>query len=510
MRYLLGIDVGTSGTKTLLIQYDGELVASATSEYELSQPQNGWAEQNPEDWWNAVKNTIRDVIGKSDIIDVKEIAGIGLTGQMHGLVMLDKDGKVLRPAIIWCDQRTGIQRDELSMRVGAQRLLRITANPATTGFTAAKLMWVREHEPHVYEKCRKILLPKDYIRYRLTGEFATDVSDASGMQMLDVADRCWSPEVLSALEIDHEILPRVYESPEVTGCINRETAESTGLRRGTPVVAGAGDNAAAAVGTGVVYQGKAFTTIGSSGVVFAHTDTPVIDDLGRVHTFCCAVPGAWHVMGVTQSAGLSLKWFRDVCCQAEMDAAKAAGRSVYELMDEMAAESPIGANRLIYLPYLMGERTPHLDPYCRGVFFGLSAMHTKRDLIRAVMEGVTYSLKDCYNIIAGMGIEAENMLVCGGGGRSPFWRQMLANVLACPVNTLTNEEGPAYGAAILSGVGVNMYASVQEACNHLIIPETQLIPAQEAVSKYEKVYSVYSGLYGTLKEEFKKLQDIQG
>ena len=507
MRYLLGIDIGTSGTKTLVIDEYGAVIASAVSEYELLQPKNGWAEQNSEDWWSATKLTIHEVLNKSGI-NAHEIVGIGLTGQMHGLVMLNQTGDVLRPSIIWCDQRTGKQRDEVRMRVGTQRLLRITANPATTGFTAAKLLWVRENEPQVYEKCQKILLPKDYIRYRLTGEYATDVSDASGMQMLDIANRCWSSEVLSALEIDRSLLARVFESPEVTGVISSDAAVQTGLKQGTPVIAGAGDNAAAAIGTGVVYQGRAFTTIGSSGVVFAQTDNPVIDDLGRVHTFCCVVPGAWHVMGVTQSAGLSLKWFRDEFCKIEMDAAKVANKNVYKLMDEKAAESPIGANRLIYLPYLMGERTPHLDPDCRGVFFGLSAMHTKSDLIRAIMEGVTYSLKDCFEIMRGMNIDIKSMFACGGGGSSPLWRQMLADVFGCSVCTANISEGPSFGAAILAGVGTEIYASVQEACDRLIKPQNTIVTNCEAKGKYMKVYDIYRGLYPELKTSYQKLNKV--
>ena len=335
MAYLIGIDLGTSGTKTVLFDQEGHVVASATVEYPMYQEHNGWAEQDPLDWWNATCQTIKAVIEKSGVSN-QEVKAVGISGQMHGLVMLDKEGNLLRRSIIWCDQRTAAECEEITQRVGQQRLIEITANPALTGFTASKILWVRNHQPELYAKCAHILLPKDYVRYMLTGEFATEVSDASGMQLLDVPGRCWSQEVLEKLDIDPALLAKVYESPEVTGEITSRAAELTGLKAGTPVVGGAGDNAAAAVGTGVVRDGKAFTTIGTSGVVFAHTDNISIDPQGRVHTFCCAVPGAWHVMGVTQGAGLSLKWFRDNFCGAEKETALGMGKDPYFLMDQEA------------------------------------------------------------------------------------------------------------------------------------------------------------------------------
>ena len=427
MAYYIGIDLGTSGTKTVLFDREGHALASATIEYPLYQPQNGYAEQDPDDWWNAAAGTIRMVLEQSGV-DSAEVKGIGISGQMHGLVMLDKDGKVIRRSIIWCDQRTAKECEEITEKVGAKRLIEITANPALTGFTASKILWVRNNEPENYAKCAKILLPKDYVRYKLTGEFATEVSDASGMQLLDVPNRCWSDEVLEKLDIDKNLLGKVYESPEVTGTVTAEAAALTGLKEGTIVVGGAGDNAAAAVGTGVVEDGKAFTTIGTSGVVFAHSSTVSIDPKGRVHTFCCAVPGQWHIMGVTQGAGLSLKWFRDNFCESEKETAAQMGVDPYYLMDQQAEQSPIGAGRLLYLPYLMGERTPHLDPDCRGVFFGLSAIHQKRDLLRAVLEGVAYSLNDCKNIIGGMGVPVSDMMACGGGGTSKIWRRLVPSM----------------------------------------------------------------------------------
>ncbi len=509
MEYLIGIDLGTSGTKTVLFDQTGAVVASALAEYPLIQEKNGWAEQEPGDWWQATVKTLRAVLEQS-AIDPGEIKGIGISGQMHGLVMLDQNGEVLRRSIIWCDQRTARECAEITDRVGEKRLIEITANPAMTGFTASKILWVRKHEPELYKKCAHILLPKDYVRYMLTREFATEVSDASGMQLLDVPNRCWSHEILEKLEIDPALLGKVYESPEITGVISQQAAALTGLKAGTPVVGGAGDNAAAAVGTGVVRNGRAFTTIGTSGVVYAHTDEITIDPKGRVHTFCCAVPGAWHVMGVTQGAGLSLKWFRDNFCGAEKEAAAGMGVDPYFLMDKEAEQSPIGCNKLLYLPYLMGERTPHLDPDCRGVFFGLSAIHQKRDLLRAVLEGVVYSQRDSVEILREMGVSIGEMMACGGGGTSPLWRQMLADTYNCPVKTVRSKEGPALGAAILAGVGAGLYPSVQAACDTMIHTNPAQPPIPENVPQYEKYYQVYRGLYPALKESYQHLAKLEG
>ena len=502
--YLLGIDLGTSGTKTVLFDTDGNAVASALVEYPMYQPKNGWAEQDPKDWWNAARDTIRQVLEDSGA-DPAAVKGLGISGQMHGLVMLDENGEVLRNSIIWCDQRTQAECDEITEKIGKERLIEITANPALTGFTAGKILWVRKNEPEIYEKCRHILLPKDYVRYMLTGEFATEVSDASGMQLLDVKNRCWSREVLEKLEIDPSLLAKMYESPEVTGTVTAEAAALTGLKEGTPVVGGAGDNAAAAVGTGVVEEGKAFTTLGTSGVVFAHSDSVTIDPKGRVHTFCSAVPGCWTVMSCTLSAGLSLKWFRDTFCGEEKAVAAGMGVDPYYLMDKQAEKSPIGANRLIYLPYLMGERSPLLDPSARGVFFGLSAIHTKYDMLRAVMEGVIYSQRECLDILRGMGVVSSEMLACGGGGSSPFWRQMMADVYGLPVKTVANKEGPALGAAILAGVGAGVYKSVPEACRQVIHVNPAQPPIGENHWQYEKYYEIYRSLYPALKENFSSL-----
>ena len=507
MRYLIGIDLGTSATKTVLFDEEGAIMASASQEYPLYQPQNGWAEQNPKDWADAALSTITKVVKESGVA-AEDIKGLGISGQMHGLVMLDENGEVIRPSIIWCDQRTAAECEEITEKIGRERLIEITANPALTGFTASKILWVKNHEPENYKKCRHILLPKDYVRYILTGEFATEVSDASGMQLLDVPNRCWSDEVLKKLEIDKNMLAKVYESVEVTGTILPEIAEKTGLSKETAVVGGAGDNAAAAVGTGIVREGRAFTTIGTSGVVFAHSNEVTIDPKGRVHTFCCAVPGAWHVMGVTQGAGLSLKWFRDNFCQDYIEKAEKEGKDPYDYINEDVSQIPAGCNKLLYLPYLMGERTPHLDPDCRGVFFGLSAIHTRKDMLRAVMEGVSYSLKDCNDILKEMGVQVEEMMACGGGGKSPIWRQMLADMYGCKVKTVTAKEGPALGVAILAGVGAGIYESVEVACDKVLHIDKECAPKKETSEIYREYHKIYKNLYPALKEQYKELAKL--
>ncbi len=487
MAYILGVDCGTSGTKTVLFDEAGKVMASKTIEYPMYQPKNGYAEQDPADWVDAMKGTVKAVMAQSGV-KKKEVKGIGISGQMHGLVMLDKNNKVLRRSIIWCDQRTANEVEQMNRIVGREKLIEITANPALTGWTAAKILWVKNNEPEIYSQVRHILLPKDYLRFVLTQEYATEVSDASGMQLLDVPNRRWSDEILSAFEIDKAWLGKVYESCEVTGTLTKKMADELGLCEGTVVVGGAGDNAAAAIGTGVAKDGKAFTTIGTSGVVFAHTSQVSIDPKGRVHTCCAAVPNSWHVMGVTQGAGLSLKWFRDNFCSAEKETAKYMGVDEYYLMDKQAETVPIGANRLLYLPYLMGERTPHLDPDARGVFFGLSAMHTKKEMLRAVLEGVSYSLRDCVEVFREMDIDVSDMMACGGGGTSPLWRSMLADLYNCPVKTVASKEGPALGVALLAGVGAGIYSSVPEACEAVVKTDKVQNPVAENVPAYESFY----------------------
>ncbi len=494
MSYLIGIDIGTSGTKSVLFE-GNKVIATHTSEYPVYQPQNGWAEQNPEDWWYAACETLKEI---TKDIDSTQIAGIGLSGQMHGLVMLDENNDVIRPSIIWCDQRTAAECEEIEKAVGHDKLIEITANPALTGFTASKIMWIKKHEPENYAKCKHILLPKDYVRFKLTGEYATDVSDASGMQLMDIKNRCWSDEILNILDIDKSLLAKMHESCEVSGYVTEKAAEYIGIAVGIPVAAGAGDNAAAAIGTGIVTNGKAFVTIGTSGVVFAHTDEPKIDTKGRVHTFCCAVPGKWHVMGVTQAAGLSLKWFRENFCK-ELS---------YMEMDKLAEKKPIGADRLLYLPYLMGERTPHLDADARGVFFGLSASHDVGNMIRAVMEGVAYSLRDCFDVLCEMGIGPNEITACGGGGTSRLWREMLADLFDCTVKTITSSESPALGAAILAGVCSGEFESVESGCNTMITVKDTLYPNRENASLYKNYHNTYKNIYLSLKNIYKNLSNL--
>jgi len=507
MAYLLGIDVGTSGTKTVLFDEEGNTVASAVGEYPLYQPNIGWAEQDPEDWWRATYTTINSVLLKSGV-NPSEVKGIGLSGQMHGAVLLDKDYNVLRKAIIWCDQRSSAECDQITSIIGKERLIEITANPALTGFTASKVMWVKNNEPHIFEKIKKILLPKDYIRFKLTGEFATEVSDASGMQFMDIPARKWSDEVLDKLGIDKSWLGELYESQEVSGKVNKQAAELTGLKEGTPVVGGGGDQAAGAVGNGIVKPGVISSTIGTSGVVFAYTDKVSIDPKGRVHTFCHAVPNTWHVMGVTQGAGLSLKWFRDNFCIEEKRVAEQMDIDPYVLMDQEAEKVEAGCNGLLYLPYMMGERTTHLDPNAKGVFFGLSAKHEKRDMIRAVMEGVVYSLRDCLEIIKEMGVDVSEVRASGGGGKSRLWRQMQADVFGTDITTINSSEGPALGAALLAGVGVGVYESVPQACDAVIKVKSRQSADPSLNERYSKFYKIYKQLYISLKQDFKDLAQI--
>ena len=506
MAYLLGIDIGTSGTKTVLFDEHGKTIASALREYPLYQPQIGWAEQDPEDWWQAACDGIRAVLAKSGV-KAEDISGIGLSGQMHGMVLLDSDNKVLRRSIIWCDQRTTAECEQITSLVGEKRLIEITANPALVGFTASKIMWVKNNEPDVFEKIKKILLPKDYVRFRLTGEFATEVSDASGMQLMDIPGRCWSDEVLSKLGIEKQWLGELYESQEVSGHVSQEAASVTGLKPGTPVVGGGGDQAAGAVGNGIVKPGVVSSTIGTSGVVFAYLDKIKIDPQGRLQTFCHAVPNTWHVMGVTQAAGFSLKWFRDNLCREEMSVAELMDVDPYVLMDKEAEKVKPGSNGLIYLPYLIGERTPP-GLRCQGVFFGLSTVHKKSDMIRSVMEGVAFSLKDCLSIIADLGVDIKEVRASGGGGKSRLWKQMQADVFGLPITTINSSEGPALGAALLAGVGTGVYKDVAEACDTAIKPVDVQQPVPRNIEVYSRFYELYGQLYRSLKKDFRDLSQI--
>src|SRR5258705_4693551 len=461
-RKLLGIDVGTGGTRAVLLDDAGRVLGAATAEHaEMASPQLGWAEQDPRDWWRAARAALKDCVAQTNT-NASEIAAIGLSGQMHGLVMLDAAGEVVRPALIWCDQRTEEECRAITERVGAKRLIDLVANPALTGFTLPKIWWVRAHEPELWSRVRSVMLPKDYVRVKLTGARATDVADASGTLLFDVVNRRWSAEMLEASDLRAEILPEVFESPEITGRGSREGAVASGLREGTPVVAGGGDQAAGAVGMGIVEPGNVSATIGTSGVVFASTSRPVVEPKGRIHTFCHAIPGRWHVMGVTQGAGLSLRWFRD-----QFGAIGEDGCDSYDRLTKEASLVSSGCDGLIWTPYLMGERTPHLDPFAKAALVGLTASHTRGHIVRAVMEGVAFSLRDAFEIFNEMKVRVSEIRLGGGGARSSLWRQIQADVYGQPVNTVAAEEGAAYGAALLAGVAAGGWFSVAAAFRYL-------------------------------------------
>jgi xylulokinase len=494
----LGIDVGTGGSRAVLVDESGRLVASATVEHEpFASPRTGWAEQDPRDWWRASAEAVRALLAQSKV-GADEVACVGFSGQMHGSVLLDERGRVLRPALIWCDQRTDAQCRSLTERVGAARLIELTLNPALTGFTLPKLLWVREQEPELWAKVRTVLLPKDYVRFRLTGERATDVADASGTLLFDVARRAWSRGMLEAAEIDEALLPRAFESPEVTGRVTAEGAAATGLHEGTPVVAGAGDQAAGAVGMGIVRPGAVSATIGTSGVVFAATSRPALDPRGRVHTFCHAVPGRWHVMGVTQGAGLSLRWFRDRFGVRDGEE-KTGARDPYELLCEEASVAPAGSDGVLWAPYLMGERTPHLDPHARAALVGLAASHTRSHVVRAILEGVAFSLRDTFEIFAEMNVPVERVRLGGGGARSRLWRQIQADAYGREVETVEAEEGAAYGAALLAGVGAGAWADVDAASDAVVRVASTTGPDAEASRVLARQYQRFRALYPALR-----------
>jgi xylulokinase len=494
----LGLDVGTGGSRAVVIDEAGRVITSATIEHApFVSPQTGWAEQDPGDWWRASSAAVRAVLVNGKV-RTEEIASIGLTGQMHGAVLLDEYDEVLRPAIIWCDVRTDSQCRELTERVGAERLIQLVLNPALAGFTLPKLMWVREVEPDLWARVRSVLLPKDYVRLKLTGDRATDVADASGTLLLDVRGRKWSQEMLVHANLDEKLFPHVYESQEVTGSVSATGAEATGLLAGTPVVAGAGDQAAGAIGMGIVRPGSVSATIGTSGVVFAATDRPALDPKGRIHTFCHAIPDRWHVMGVTQAAGLSLRWFRDRFGIREGHSTQNC--DPYDDLVEEAADAPVGADGLFWAPYLMGERTPHLDPHARAALVGLTASHTRSHIIRAILEGVAYSLRDTLSIFAELGVPVETIRLGGGGARSRSWQQIQADVYGQTVELITADEGPAFGAALLAAVGVGAWASVDEACNKAVSIRERIHPDSAATSIMDRHYQTYKRIYPALRQ----------
>ncbi len=507
MRYLIGIDVGTTGAKTILVSEEGEVIASSLEEYPLYTPYPKWAEQDPEDWWMATASSISNVLRESGV-DPEDIKGIGLSGQMHGLVLLDKDNKVLRPCIMWCDQRTTEQREWIMNTVGEDLMVQIAGNPALEGFTAPKVIWVKQKEPEIFAKAKTMVLPKDYVRFRLTGEIAMEVSDAAGTVLFDISKRTWSDVILDKLGIPREMMPPCYESIDICGRITKEVAERTGLKAGTPVVGGGADNTCGAVGNGIVRTGRLSASIGSSGVVFCHTDEVKIDSGLRVHTFCHSVPHKWYVMGVTQGAGLSFRWLRDNIGLSEIQVGNLCDISAYDLLAAQAFQAKPGCEGLIFLPYLMGERTPHLDANAKGVFFGLTARHTRADMIRSVMEGVAYSLRDCLEIIKGMGLEIGEIRATGGGARSPLWRQIQADINGHEMVTINVTEGPAFGAAILAGVGAGVYSSIEEATDGIIEITSYTEPIEGNVRLYEEYYEIYRSLYPALKPNFDKVSKI--
>jgi len=492
--HFLGIDVGTGGTRALIIDELGRVIASATGDHQaFASPRIGWAEQDPDDWWGACSVAVRKALTQGHVRG-EQIACVGLSGQMHGAVLLDEQAHVVRPALIWCDVRTEQQSQDLTAQIGAERLIQLTCNPALTNFTLTKCLWVRENEPESWNKVRSVMLPKDYVRLQLTGERATDVSDASGTLLLDVTHRRWSKEILSLVHMDESLLPDLYESQEICGQISAAGAAATGLQAGTPVVAGAGDQAAGAIGMGVVSSGTVSATIGTSGVVLAATSGPALDPRGRLHTFCHAVPGRWLVMGVTQAAGLSLRWFRD-----QFGAGTNSQGNSYERLTADAASAPPGCDGLLWAPYLMGERTPYLDPAARGVLVGLTASHTRAHVIRAMLEGVAFSLRDTFTIFQEIEVPVKTIRLGGGGARSPLWRQIQADVYGQQVEMVEAEEGAAYGAAILAGVGVKAWPSVDAACDAAVRVAGQVDPNSGDSLVLDKAYAKYRRIYPAMK-----------
>jgi xylulokinase len=509
MSIFLGIDIGTSGTKTVAINERGKILGEATSLYPSYHPKPLWSEQDPEDWWQATIKTVRGVV-KQAKLKAADVAAIGLSGQMHGSVFLDKQNRVIRRALLWNDQRTAAECDELERRAGGRaELIRMVANPALTGFTAPKILWLRNREPRHFDKTAKVLLPKDDVRRRMTGEFATDVSDASGMLLLDVARRDWSSELLGKLELDRSLLADCYESEEVTGKLTKEAAKALGLSTECVVVGGAGDCAAGAVGNGIVSRGTLSTSIGTSGIMFVHSDTVQVDPAGRLHTFCHAVRGKWHMMGVSLSGGGCLQWFRNRLCQAEIAAAKKSKVDPYTLLTDEAAKIAPGSEGLIFLPYLSGERTPHADPDARACFIGLTLAHSRGHMVRAIMEGVSYAMRDSLAIIQELNVPVRQIRASGGGSKSALWRQIQADVFGQKVATINAEEGPAYGVALLAAVGAGAFKNVEEACSATIRVVKETAPNRQAKTYHDAAFPIYQGLYRSLKEDFKRISALE-
>lgn len=492
--YLIGIDSSTTATKAILINETGNVLGVGSSEYSYETPHSLWSEQAPALWWDATVESIRSVLAQTGV-EAADVAGVGLTGQMHGLVLLDEDGKVLRPAILWNDQRTQSQCDEIHRIVGKEKFIQSTGNVALTGFTAPKILWVKENEPEIFARAKHMLLPKDYVRYKLTGEYAMDKADGAGTVLFDLKSREWSEDILAALEIPRPWMPPTFEGPDCTGYITEEAARLTGLKAGIPVIAGGGDQAASAVGTGAVRDGVVSISLGTSGVVFATSDGPTIEPQGRLHAFCHSVPGKWHLMGVMLSAAGSLRWHRDTF----------APGTAYDDLLAPAAAIPAGSDGLLFLPYLTGERTPHPDPLARGAFVGLTVRHGLPHLTRAVLEGVAFGLRDSFELMKNTGLaNVSQVRVTGGGARSPLWKQILADVLGAEVVTVNTMEGAAYGAALLAATGAGIFSSVEAACDQTIQITGSVHPGADQ-STYEKLYDLYRGLYPALTATFHNL-----
>lgn len=510
MAYLLGIDIGTSGAKTILCDDGGRVAAEATAEYPVYAPRPGWSEQDPADWWRGAVKSVRQALAKAGVKGSR-VVGIGLSGQMHGSVFLDRNGGVIRKALLWNDQRTGKECGEIVERAGgAAPLLKMVANPAFTGFTAPKILWLRNNEKRNFDKVRKVLLPKDYIRFRLTGEYASEVSDASGTLLLDVARRAWSRELMAKLQLDMDILPPVFESAVVSGAVGAAAAKELGVSAGTPVAGGGGDQAMGAVGNGIVKKGVVSAMMGTSGVVFAYTDRMETEPRGRIHTFCHAVPGAWHMMSCMLSAGGMLQWFRNVLCADEVARARKMKVDPYELLTAAAAAAPLGCEGLYCLPYLTGERTPHADPYARGCFIGLTPRHDKAMMTRAAIEGITFGMRDSLDLMRGMGVKASEIRLSGGGAKSAFWAQLQADVYGVDCCFTNSTAGSAYGAMIMGGVGAGVWKSVPQACDATIKIVRRVKRNPGRVREYDRVYKLFGGLYESLKGNFRDIARANG
>ena len=505
MTAYLGIDIGTSGTKTLAIDAQGKILAQASADYPCQHPKPLWSEQDPEDWWKATIKTVKDAVSKARLKST-DVKAVGLSGQMHGSVFLDKRNRVVRPAILWNDQRTAAECEEIEQRAGGRkRLIRMVGNPALTGFTAPKILWLRNHEPAKFEKTVKVLLPKDDIRRRLTGEYATDVSDASGMLLLDVAKRTWSKTLLGKLELDQELLPDCHESEDVTGRLTKKAADELGLSTDCLVVGGAGDCAAGAIGNGIVKKGILSTSIGTSGVAFVFSDNPEYDPQGRLHTFCHAVRGKWHMMGVSLTSGGALQWFRNALCQADLERAGKKRNEVFNALIKEASQSPAGSEGLFFLPYLAGERTPHADPLARGAFIGLTLKHNRGHMVRSVLEGVTYALRESLAIMEDLAVKVRLIRATGGGAKSAVWRQLQADIMGRKVLTMAADEGPAFGVALLAAVAGGEYKNVVEACEATVKTTGETKPVAKAKKFYDKAFPIYQQLYQSLKSDYQAI-----